>query len=75
MTSKQLRVSPDKNGDRRVHKPWATRDSAHTETKQEAIETARQIAKNQWLEMLVQNLDGKIWFRNSYGNDPFPPEN
>ena len=31
---------------------------------------AIEIAKNQHLELLVQNLDGKIGWKNSYGNDP-----
>jgi hypothetical protein len=39
----------------------------------EAYERARQIAKNEKAEVIVQGRDGKIINRNSFGNDPFPP--
>ncbi len=45
------------------------------ETQQEAIDIAKQIAKNQQSEMLIHRRNGKIRERNSYGNDPFPPKN
>jgi hypothetical protein len=44
--------------------------SAVCDTKAEAVERAKEIAQNQRLELLVQNLDGTIGWRNSYGNDP-----
>lgn len=44
--------------------------SAICDTKAEAVERAKEIAQNQHLELLVQNLDGTIGWRNSYGNDP-----
>lgn len=62
-------VSPRKEG-------WAVktvgtkRAAAIVDTKAEAFEIGRQIAKNNELELVVQNLDGKIGLRNSYGNDP-----
>ncbi len=40
---------------------------------QDAIDTAREIARNQKAELIVHGLDGKIRHRDSYGNDPFPP--
>jgi hypothetical protein len=43
-------------------------------TQQEAINTAREIAKNQQSEMIVHRPNGQIRDKNSYGNDPFPPE-
>lgn len=42
-------------------------------TQQEAIERAREIARNQQSELIIQGEDGKIRERNSYGHDPFPP--
>lgn len=45
------------------------------ETQQEAIDVAKQIAKNQQSEMFIHGRNGKIRERNSYGNDPFPPKN
>ena len=42
--------------------------------KEDAIEYARDIAKNQKSELRVQNSNGKFGMRNSYGNDPCPPK-
>jgi len=58
---------------------WAVRgegnrkDTSHHGTQQEAIYAARIIAQNQKSEMFIQNLHGKIRERNTYGNDPHPP--
>lgn len=43
-------------------------------TQQEAIETAREIARNQGTELFVHGRDGRIRDRDSHGNDPFPPK-
>ena len=72
--NKQIRVSPKENGGRRVHQSGSQRDSAHTSTKAEAVQKAESIARNQWLETKIQNLDWKISGWNSYGNDPCPPK-
>jgi uncharacterized protein YdaT len=45
-----------------------------TGTQSEAIEKAREIAKNQKSEMIVHRPNGQIRDKNSYGNDPFPPK-
>jgi len=44
-----------------------------TRTQQEAIEIARDIARNQSSELNIHNRDGQIREKNSYGNDSFPP--
>jgi hypothetical protein len=44
-------------------------------TQQEAIDIAKQIAKNQQSELFIHGRNGKIRERNSYGNDPFLPKN
>jgi Uncharacterized protein conserved in bacteria (DUF2188). len=65
----QIFVSPNKDG-------WKGKvvgnDKASfvADTKAEAFDRAREIAINQKLELIVQNRDGKIGLRNSYGNDP-----
>lgn len=46
-----------------------------TNRQTEAIDIARNIAKNQESELLIHGRDGKIRDRDSYGNDPFPPKN
>lgn len=50
------------------------KDTKHFSTQKEAIEFAKQIAKNQYSEVIIHGTDGKIRDKNSYGNDPFPPE-
>lgn len=67
--SKQVFVSPDGN-DWKVKVVGNQKASALLDTKAEAVQRAIEIAKNQRLELLVQNLDGTIGWRNSYGNDP-----
>ena len=75
-SSKQIWVSPADDG-WRIHKPGATKDSGHTETKAEALDIAERIARNQSLDTKVQRLDGTI---SSEGNtyprsrDNFPPK-
>ena len=59
---------------------WAVRGAGNervtriVDTQSQAIEIARQIAINQGSEMLIHRPNGQIRDRNSYGNDPFPPE-
>lgn len=65
----QIFVSPD-GEDWKVKVVGNSKSSALLDTKAEAVERAREIARNQRLELIVQNLDGTIGWRNSYGNDP-----
>ena len=51
-----------------------TRDTSHHATQQDAFEAAREIAINQGSEVFIHRPDGRIRDRNSYGNDPHPPE-
>lgn len=67
--AKQVFVSPT-DGDWKVKIVGNNRASAVLDTKAEAVGRAIEIAKNQHAELLVQNLDGTIGWRNSYGNDP-----
>lgn len=65
----QIFVSPDgKNW--KVKVVGNQKASAICDNKADAVERAKKIAQNQQLELLVQNLDGTIGWRNSYGNDP-----
>lgn len=72
MSVKQVWVSPSDSG-WKVQSANSDRASAVIDNKAEAIERARGIAINQGAELIVQNLDGKIGYKNSYGNDSFPP--
>ena len=59
---------------------WAVRgagngkDTAHLATQKQAIERATEIARNQHSEVLIHGENGRIRERNSYGNDPHPPQ-
>lgn len=57
-----------------VRRENAERDSSHHDTQQQAIESARQTAIRENVEVLIHGRYGKIRERNSYGNDPFPPK-
>lgn len=50
------------------------RPSSVHDTQQEAIDRAREIARNQESEIFIHRPDGRIRERDSYGNDPYPPE-
>lgn len=53
-----------------AQKSSAERVSFQGQTKAEVEKVAHDIAFNQKLELIVQNKDGKIGYRNSFGNDP-----
>ncbi len=66
-------VVPDSKGGWNVKKGGAKKASEHFETKAEAVDAARTISRNQGSELFVHNKDGKIGYKDSHGNDPFPP--
>lgn len=43
-------------------------------TQQEAIAKAKSIAQNQGTSVYIHGVNGKIREIESYGNDPFPPQ-
>lgn len=43
-------------------------------TQSDAAQAAREIARNQGSELFIHRPNGQIRERNSYGNDPYPPE-
>lgn len=51
----------------------AQRDTTQHPTQAEAIDAAREIARNQGSELFVHNRQGRIRSRDTYGGDPFPP--
>ncbi|WP_338356919.1 DUF2188 domain-containing protein [Yeosuana marina] len=59
---------------------WAVKGAGNqkatkvTVTQKEAINVARNIAKNQRSELLVHNQKGQIRQKDSFGNDNFPPK-
>jgi hypothetical protein len=59
---------------------WAVKGAGNekatkvVDTQSEAIDIARDIAKNQESEMLIHGRNGQIREKNSYGKDDFPPK-
>ncbi|MBR3272554.1 MAG: DUF2188 domain-containing protein [Clostridia bacterium] len=73
MSGKNQWVSPRPNGKWAVHGEGNDRDTRICDTQAEAAAIARDIAKNQHSEVIIQRPDGRIRSKDSYGNDPCPP--
>lgn len=43
-------------------------------TKDNAVNSAEKTARQEHVELIVHKKDGQFDWRNSYGNDPFPPK-
>lgn len=69
----QVHVVPRSDG-WAVIKAGADRATALADTKQQAVDLARDISRNSGAEMFVHNRDGQFGYRNSYGHDSYPPE-
>ena len=57
-----------------VRRSGSSRVTVTYDTQTEAIEKAREIAKNQHTELYIHGRDGRIRERSSYGSDPYPPK-
>ncbi len=66
---KDVFVGPHKDG-WQVKKAGNDKASAVTETKKEAVDLGRELAKKEQSELVIQNQDGKIAQKDSHGNDP-----
>jgi len=55
-------------------RPNSDRASKHFDTKKEAMEWSRNLAKKEGLELISHGKDGKIQNPNSYGHDTCPPK-
>lgn len=59
---------------------WAVRGEGNSKatavrpTQGEAAQVAREIARNQQSELIIQNRHGQIRQKDSFGNDPCPPK-
>lgn len=67
-------VTKHKSGQWQVKGGGNSRATVVVPTQKEAIEIARDIARNQKTELLIHGTNGRIREKNSYGNDPFPPK-
>jgi hypothetical protein len=57
-----------------VRRAGSSRASGTYSTQREAVEKARERARNQQTELYIHGRDGRIRERNSYGRDPVPPK-
>jgi len=67
-----IKVIKDKNGWKM--KKENTDEEKYFNTKEETIDYAKSIAKNDEVELIIHNENGIISNKNSYGNDPHPPK-
>ncbi|WP_153130480.1 DUF2188 domain-containing protein [Dechloromonas hortensis] len=73
MTKRNQHVVPRNDG-WAVKGAGAERATVIVDTQQEAIDRARNIARNQGTELLIHGRDGRIRERDSHGKDEFPPK-
>lgn len=74
MARKSHHVVPNPQGGWDIKRSGAERASGHFDTKQGALDRAREISRNQSSELVIHNRDGKISGSDSHGNDPCPPK-
>lgn len=74
MPRKTHHVVPSSQGGWNIKKGGAEKASGHFDRKQDAIDHAREISRNQESELVIHNRDGKISQSDSHGNDPNPPK-
>ena len=68
-------VTKNKGGGWRVKKAGGQRSSGNFETKREAIQRGKELAKKEPLgQIKIHGQDGKIQTEHTYSKDPHPPE-
>ncbi len=73
MSGKNQHVVPTPKGKWGVRGEGNSKITKETSTQTQAIDIARDIAKNQESEVVIHRKDGTIRDKDSYGNDPCPP--
>lgn len=72
---KTYHVVPNKQGGWNVKAENASRAASNHETKSEAVERGKELAKNQPLgQIVIHKGDGTIQTEHTYGKDPHPPK-
>ena len=70
---KSHHVVPANDGGWNVKKGGAEKASKHFEDKNDAVQYARDVSRNQNSELYIHKKDGTIQRKDSHGNDPIPP--
>ena len=69
-TSNTRHVVPNPGGGWDNKRGGAGRAATHHDTKQQAVDTARDMSRREGSELKIHNRDGKIRQSDSHGNDP-----
>lgn len=69
---RDIHVVPRGGGWARVKEGASRAGSLHS-TQKDAINSAREQARRERVEVVIHRKDGRIRDSDSYGNDPFPP--
>jgi hypothetical protein len=70
MAAKSHHVVPAPEGGWNIKRGGSSRASAHTETKQQAVDLGREISRHQRTELVIHGKDGVIQQKDSHGHDP-----
>jgi hypothetical protein len=71
---KNQHVTPHPDGGWQVKGEGNEKATRRTNTQAQAIEIAREIAKNQESELVIHRHNGQIRDKDSFGNDKYPPK-
>jgi len=72
---KTYHVTPKPEGGWNVKGENASRASSSHDTKADAVDRAKELAKNQDLgQVIIHKKDGTIQTEHTYGKDPYPPK-
>ena len=74
MGKKTIHVVHNPDGGWDVKSGGSNRAYRHYERKSDAIDSGRNVSKNQNAEFYIHGLDGKIQQKDSHGNDYYPPK-
>ncbi len=69
-----LWVNPHPDGGWQKKHEGSDRASERFETKEDAVQSGKEQAKREGVELIVTDKQGKIQSKDSYGNDPNPPK-
>ncbi len=70
---RNIHVVPHPDGGWATRRAGSDRVSDRHRTQRDAIDTAKQHAMSDRVELIIHRPDGRIRDSDSYGNDPFPP--
>jgi len=73
MGKKNVHIVPD-SGQWAIKREDSKKASELFKEQEKAINRGRVIAKQDKVELFIHGRDGQIKERDSYGNDPYPPE-